>query len=285
MKKFIDKVTSRLDSISSHVCVGLDSNYQLFPSAMKKGVSISRAIFNFNKNIIIATHHLAVAYKINLAFYRGFGMEGIEGLRLTNEYLKTTYNDIPIFADCKISDMGDSLSMVKKEIIEWLKFDCVMVTPWFGSDTVKELIEDKSCGVIVYIHDSNPSASEFQDVNLNNGESLYETVARHVVTRWNKNGNIFVEAGATYPKQLKRVREIVGDDMPILTAGIGSQGGAIENLTGVFGKNQKRLLVNRSRDIIFAGRGKRDYFLAVKEAADDFRKKLLKVSVLSTSSF
>ncbi|MBI2405155.1 orotidine-5'-phosphate decarboxylase, partial [Candidatus Gottesmanbacteria bacterium] len=221
----------------------------------------------FNKNVILATHHVAVAYKINIAFYAGFGAEGLEGLRQTNHYLKAHYVDIPILADCKRSEMGESVKMLRQEIVDWLGFDCIMITPWFGFDTVKDLLNDPSLGVCIFVHDSNPTAAEFQDLELANGKHLYEEVTEHVVKSWNANGNIFVEAGATYPKQLRRVRQIVGNNMVILTAGIGAQGGKAEDIIGVFGKDGKRLLVNSSRGIIFAGEGKRDYFAAVRDAA------------------
>ncbi len=278
--KFIDKITSRLDSINSHVCVGLDSNYERIPEILKKSKSVSQTIFDFNKNVILATHNVAIAYKINLAFYAGFGAEGLEGLRLTNHYLKKHYTDIPILADCKRSEMGESVKMLRQEIVDWLGFDCIMITPWFGFDTVKDLLHDSSLGVCIFVHDSNPTAAEFQDLELTNGKHLYEEVTEHVVKSWNTNGNIFVEAGATYPKQLRRVRQIVGNNMVILTAGVGAQGGKAEDVTGIFGKDGKRLLVNSSRGIIFAGEGKRDYFLAVKEAAEKLRKNLLGISLL-----
>ena len=94
------------------------------------------------------------------------------------------------------------------------------MTPWFGFDTVRDYVDGEEHGVCVYVHDSNPTAVEFQDLELKDGRRVYEEVARKVARQWNINGNVMVEAGATYPKQLKRVREIVGEEMVILTAGI-----------------------------------------------------------------
>lgn len=153
-----------------------------------------------------------------------------------------------------------------------------MMTPWFGRDTVTEFLKDESNGVAIYVHDSNPSAFEFQDIELSSGKKLYEELAYQIANKWNTNGNVFVEAGATYPEQLRRTREIIGENMVILTAGIGTQGGKVEDLKGVFGKNGKRLLVNSSRDIIFAGRNKGDYFLEVKKATEALRQELILVS-------
>lgn len=105
--EFIDKLKSRLDLTNSHVCVGLDSRYDKIPLFVKKNKSISDAILEFNKKIIIATSNLAVAYKINIAFYEGFGIEGIKGLVLTTEYLKRYFPKIILLADCKRSKIGE----------------------------------------------------------------------------------------------------------------------------------------------------------------------------------
>lgn len=113
---------------------------------------------------------------------------------------------------------------------------------------------------------------------MENGKALYEFVAYKVVNSWNKYGNIIVESGATYLKQLKKVREIVGEDMPILTAGVGKQGASVENLKGLFGKNNKRLIVNSSRDIIFADIRRKNYFEEVKKNARELQDKLFHIS-------
>jgi len=257
--KFNNKLISALERTTSHVCVGLDSRYDRIPDFIRKGKSVSEAIFEFNKQVVLATHEVAAAYKSNVAFYAGFGAEGLEGLRKTNEFLAKEYPAIPILADCKRSEMGESVKMIKNEIFEWLKFDCVMVTPWFGFDTVRDYLDDEKNGVCVYVHDSNPTATEFQELELRDGRRVYEYVTERVCEYWNENGNVFIEAGATYPEALKKVRQIAGEDMVILTAGVGVQGGTIEALKGVFGKDGKRLLVNSSRGIIFAGEGKKDY--------------------------
>ena len=283
MSSFNEKLVHRLQSSNSSVCVGLDSRYDRLPESIRKQkdgseVPIDEAIFLFNKEVIDQTAEFAAAYKSNVAFYAGFGASGLEGLRRTNQYLQQTYPSIPLLADCKRSEMGESVKMIKQEIYEWLGFDCVMVTPWFGFDTVRDYLDDHGHGVCVYVHDSNPTAVEFQELELKDGRQVYEVVTQRVKDVWNVNGNVFVEAGATYPVALRRVREIVGEEMVILTAGVGAQGGKAEDVIGLFGKNGQRLLVNSSRGIIFAGEGKADYFAAVREAAQMLHQQLLELS-------
>lgn len=275
--KFIDKLKRRLDALDSHLCIGLDSNYNLIPSKIKANKKVSQGIFDFNKNIIEATHKIAVAYKINLIFYESYGFEGLRGLRLTIKFLKKKFPEIPLLADCKRAEIGEGALMLKRLIFDWLEFDCIMITPWFGYDSIKDLITDTDHGFSVYVHDSNPSASDFQDLKLDNDQFLYQKVAEEIIGKWNQYGNVIVEVGATYPKQLKKVRQIVGKSMPILTAGVGVQGGKIEDLKGLFGENNRRLIVASSRKIIFAGIGKKNYFEEVRKAAEELRNKLFSV--------
>lgn len=275
---FIGKLINRLEGIDSHLCVGLDTRYDMIPKQVKRNKSVRKAIFEFNREVISVTNSIAVAYKINTAFYEGYGIDGIKGLFETNKYLRKSFPSIPILADTKRAEMGDSALMIKKQIFDWLDFDCIMVTPWLGYDTVSNLVNDRTHGILVYVHDSNPSAVEFQELGLKGGGYVYEEVARQIVNKWNKFGNVFVEAGATYPKQLRKVRKIVGEDMPILTAGIVNQGGDINNLKGLFGRNNRRLIVNSSRGIIYAGINKKNYFETVGQAAEEIRKKVWEVA-------
>jgi orotidine-5'-phosphate decarboxylase len=280
-KKFIDLLKSNLDTKNSHVCVGLDSQYDKIPDFLR-ATTISQTVFNFNKNIIDQTHDLAVIYKMNVSFYAGYGAEGLEALRLTNQYLKENYPDIQTLADCKRSEMGESVKMVANELFLWLGFDCVMVTPWFGVDTLKDYYADDTKGVLVYIHDSNPSAYEIQNLELKDGRKVYEELARLVASDWNINGNLWAEAGITYLEELKKARQIIGDDMPLLVAGVGAQGGQAKDLQGLFGAGGKRLIVNSSRGIIFNSRADNaaDYYADARQNALALRDELNEVEKL-----
>lgn len=61
--------------------------------------------------------------------------------------------------------------------------------------------------------------------------------------------------GATYPTELKRVRDTAGD-MPILVPGIGAQGGDVEQTVKAGKDSQGQgMIINSSRGIIFASSG------------------------------
>lgn len=274
---FLDRLKLHLDTVGSHLCIGLDVDYDKIPQEFKRK-NVSESIFAFSKVIVEATYDLCIGYKFNLSFYEGYGVNGLQGLNLTTSYIKQKYPDLLLFADSKKAEIGDSAVMFRKQIIDNLGFDCVMITPWFGYDSVRDLELSEDMGVSIYVHDSNKTASEIQDLELKNGKILYEYLTEKILKEWNTQNNLLIEVGATYPNQLRMVREIVGEDYPILTVGIGSQGGKINDLKGIFGKNDRRLIVCVSRRIIYPQMNDPDYPDAVRRSAEDIAQELLKIS-------
>jgi orotidine-5'-phosphate decarboxylase len=268
---FITTISKNITKKKSHICVGLDSDYEKIPAVLKKDKSVEEAIFSFNKEIIDNTYDICVAYKCNNSFYAGFGFEGLRALKKTNEYIKKTYPEMKILADCKRSEMKRSAEMVAKELFEELKFDGFTVTPWFGFDTLEPYQNYQGKVCFVLCHDSNPSAYEVQDVELNNGRKLYEHVTDLVCQKWNSSGNILIEAPLTYPKILKAIKERSKSDQFFLIAGLGAQGGEIKDLS-IF-KKDKNFIINASRSIIFASEGE-DFAQKAREQVLKYNKEI-----------
>lgn len=232
MNSFINKLTNKWGQ-GKFVCVGLD-----------------QADFESNQLVVDKTFDLVLAYKLNAAFYKE------EQLYKTINYIKDNHPDIAIILDAKRGDIGNTNEAYVKEIFDNLGVDAVTVHPYLGKESLQPFLDRTDKGIIVLVKTSNPGAGEFQDLDVypersRRGKPLYQVVAEHV-TSWNTNGNLAVVVGATYPKELKIVREIVGD-MPILIPGIGAQGGDLEG-TLKNGLNSKKqgLIISSSRGIIFA---------------------------------
>ena len=113
---------------------------------------------------------------------------------------------------------------------------------------------------------SNPGSGELQDLLVGtSGEPLYLVVARNVAQQWNEHGNCALVVGATYPQELKRVREVVGD-MPLLIPGIGAQGGDVAaTVTAARDSRSWGMIINSSRSIIYASSAA-DFAEAAREA-------------------
>lgn len=235
------------------VCVGLDGDYELLPASVKND-SIEHSLFNFNKAIIDATYDLVCAYKPQVAHYEEAGLGGWSALASTISYLKEKYPDIPVILDAKRGDISSTNKYYAKEIFDNLGFDAVTVNPYLGEEALSPFLDRPEKGVIVLVRTSNPGALEFQDLEVE-GKPLYQVVAEHVANKWNKNGNCAVVVGATYPEELRKVREVVGD-MPILVPGIGAQGGDLKTtLEAGLNREKQGVIINSSRGIIYASKG------------------------------
>ncbi|QQS43339.1 orotidine-5'-phosphate decarboxylase [Candidatus Roizmanbacteria bacterium] len=266
---FKTQLSEQIAKKQSNICVGLDSDYEKLPESVKKDSSLADAVFQFNKEIIDATADITPVYKLNMVCYAGYGIDGLIALKRTNEYIKKNYPEIKIIVDSKRSEMKRTAELAAKELFDEFLFDATTVTPWFGFDTIEPFLNYKDKAVFVLCHDSNPSAGDLQDVTLQSGEKLYEYLTKMVVGSWDKVGNILVEGPLTYPDILKRIIELSPDDQFFLAAGLGAQGGNIEDLK-LF-PNKDRFVVNASRSVIFASPAE-DFAEKSHEVVEEYRK-------------
>lgn len=245
---FQQKLDAIVKKNNSLVCVGLDSDFEKLPEHLK---SQQYPQFEFNKAIIDSTHDLVCAYKPNSAFYEARGADGIKELKMTIDYLHTTYPDVVSILDAKRGDMGETTKNYVKYVFDYLGVDAVTLHVYLGQEAQRGFLERKDKGCIFLCRTSNPGAGEVQDL-VSNGESLYKIIARKIVNEWNTNGNCLLVTGATYPEELAEIRKIVGD-MTFLVPGIGVQGGDVE-MTVKAGLNSWKagMIINSSRGIIFA---------------------------------
>lgn len=229
---FQDKLQKIWDG-KKFVCVGLDSSD-----------------FPLIQNVVDQTHDLVCAYKINSAFFEILGSSGWDSLKKIISHIHENYPEIPVILDCKRGDIGNTNESYAKSCFDDLQADAVTVHPYLGKESLQPIFDRTDKGIFVLVKTSNPGSGEFQDLKVGD-KPLYQVVAEHVKT-WNKNGNLAVVVGATYPAEILEVRKIVGD-MPILVPGIGAQGGDLQEIikNGLNSKKQG-LIINSSRAIIFA---------------------------------
>lgn len=267
---FIEKYLNASQKNNSLVCIGLDSDLNKIPKFLSKSRD---TLFEFNKQIIDATADLVCAYKPNMAFYEVWGSSGITSLKKTIQYIP---NHIPVILDAKRGDIGNTNKMYAKEIFEYFGADATTVSPYLGEDSIAPFAEYKDNLTFVLCLTSNPGAKDFQLLEVEEkpsinkeGKPLYKVVAGKVKD-WNKNNNLGLVIGATFPEQLKEIREMVGD-MPILIPGVGAQGGDLEKVVQ-YGttKNGKMAIINSSREIIFAS-SEKDFDQKAREKALDLR--------------
>jgi len=208
--------------------------------------------FEFNKTIIDATHDLVIAYKPNTAFYEALGTIGLHQLKLTCDYIKHTYPEVLIILDAKRADIGNTNQGYVTFAFDLLDADMITLHPYLGKEAMLPFLQRKDKGSIFLCKTSNTGSNEFQSLEVGN-RPLYQHIAQEISEKWNENKNCLLVVGATYPNELKKVRELVGD-MPILVPGIGAQGGDLQNtLDAGLTINHNGLIISSSREIIYAG--------------------------------
>ena len=230
---------------NSYLCVGLDTDLEKIPRHL---LSSPDPIFEFNKQIIDATHQYCVAYKPNIAFYEAIGPKGWESLEKTLEYIP---KDIFTIADAKRGDIGNTSSLYAKAFFQHMNFDSITVAPYMGEDSVKPFLKFKDKWVILLAHTSNPGSSDFQLIeSVVTGRKLYEEVILKA-QQWSTPDQLMYVVGATQTEKLQSIRALAPEHF-FLVPGIGAQGGDLE-LVSKYGMNKQcGLLVNSARSIIYA---------------------------------
>ncbi len=263
----MDKYNLRVDKVGSLVCVGLDPDFEKLPDRFKK---TDNPQFEFNKYIIDETAGFTAAYKPNIAFYEARGDQGLRELKLTMGYLQKNYPDIFTVCDAKRADIGNTNQSYVSEVFDWLGADAITLHPYMGKESLQPFLNRTDKTSIILCRTSNPGAGELQDLEID-GKPLWQVVAEKVRDEWNEKGNCILMVGATYPGELKTIRELVGE-MDILIAGIAAQGGDVEQTVKAGINSQgKGMIINSSRGIIFsddpAGEAKK-----LRDEINEYRK-------------
>ena len=265
---FLEKLLNAARTNRSLLCIGLDPDPELMPWG---------DVAEFNRAIVDATLDLVCAYKPNLAFYEALGIDGLKALEKTVDYIPA---DIPVIGDAKRGDIGNTARAYARALFETLGFDAATVNPYLGYDSLEPFMEYKEKGVFILCRTSNAGSAHFQDLLLSEksakagegGKPLFEIVAQRA-REWNTFGNVGLVVGATYPEELRRVRQLC-PQMPLLIPGIGAQGGDLASAVryGVDDQGEKAI-ISSSRQIIYASKGK-DFAEAARGAALKLRDEI-----------
>lgn len=259
-----NKYDKRATEINSLLCVGLDSDFAKLPEKFK---AMEFPQFEFNKWIIDQTHEYVASFKANSAFYEARGDQGIRELKMTIDYINDNHPTIFTILDAKRADIGNTNNGYIQFIYDWLGFDSITLHPYLGSEALDPFLSRADKTAIILCRTSNTGANEFQDLIVD-GKMVYEIVADRVANVWNKSSNCMLVVGATYPKEMKKIREIVGD-MTFLVPGIGAQGGSVQEVVRAgLNSNGLGLIIHSARGIIFADNPK----LEAEKLRDEIRK-------------
>ena len=261
---FISQLQTAWQDNNSLLCVGLDPTPEKLPLHLRER-RIDEAFTEFCIAIIDATAAYACAFKPQIAYFAAHRAEA--ALETIIQYSRTHYPHIPVILDAKRGDIGSTAEQYAIEAFERYRADAVTVNPYMGFDSVQPYLAYPDKGVIILCRTSNAGGSDLQFLQVGN-TPLYQVVAHKVAHEWNTSGQCALVVGATFPNEIKEVREIVGD-MPLLIPGIGAQGGDLA-ATMVAGQtaNGTGVMINSSRAIIYASAGE-DFAQAATQVARD----------------
>lgn len=261
---FRSQIDTRWREAQSLLCVGLDPDPNRLPRHLRQQ---PEAVLRFCVEIVDATADLACAFKPQVAYFHAARAE--DQLETLIAHIHTRHPGVPVILDAKRGDIGATAEQYAREAFERYRADALTVNPYMGFDSIAPYLAYPDRGLIVLCRTSNPGGSDLQNLELANGRRLYEHVAELVAGPWNLHGQNALVVGATFPEELARVRQIVGD-LPLLVPGIGAQGGDIDATLRAGATCAGGLMINSSRAILYASDGE-DFAEAARRVASATR--------------
>ncbi|MCJ7560230.1 orotidine 5'-phosphate decarboxylase [Candidatus Bathyarchaeota archaeon] len=134
--------------------------------------------------------------------------------------------------DCKANDIGTT-NQVITEYYYAAGFDALIANPFVGWEEglkpIFDIARKLQRGVILLTYMSHKGASEGYGQTIYDEETgaktkQYISFAKKALN-WNADG---VVVGATYPEKIREIHEILRENVPIYSPGIGVQGGKAE---------------------------------------------------------
>jgi len=268
---FIQQLSKAEQLNDSMLCVGLDPEPGKFPGAWKGDAG---RIYDFCAAIVDATKDLVSAFKPQIAYFAAHRAE--DQLERLMAHIKRVAPGVPVILDAKRGDIGSTAEQYAKEAFERYQADAVTVSPFMGLDSIEPYLRYPDKGVILLCRTSNAGGNDWQMQRLAEvpGQPrLFEHLAHLAQTQWNKNGQLGLVVGATYPEEIARVRELA-PNLPLLIPGVGAQGGDAAATVKAGWRADGPIIVNSSRAVLYAGSSLEDFAAAARRAAQATREQL-----------
>ena len=241
------------------VCVGLDTDFTYLPEDfVDSALTAGENIFRFNKEIIEATKEVAGCYKVQIAYYESYGLDGLTAYKNTLAYLRS--RNLPVIADVKRGDIAKTAEMYAKAHFEGdFEADFMTLAPYMGMDSIEpytKYMREKGKGVFVLCRTSNGGARDFEYEKLADGRHVYDLVGDKL-TAFGRDylgehgySSVGLVIGGTHIEEAKEIRAKYKDAF-FLIPGYGAQGGKAEDIAQYL-SNGNGGTVNSSRGILLA---------------------------------
>lgn len=250
---------SEIRKKKSFLCVGLDPDIKKMPAHLPK---TAEGVKTFCLEIIQNTMDYCISYKLNLAFFEALGWEGI---KVFEEIVKEIPKTHLIIADAKRGDIGNTSELYARAFFDKMGCDALTINPYMGSDSVKPFLNHKDKWAIILGLTSNEGATDFETQKIAN-TYLYEQVITSCAS-WGAEDNMMFVIGATQSAHFEKIRQIIPNHF-LLIPGIGAQGGSLEDVCKGLINTDIGIIVNSSREIIYADSSENYAKIAGEKARD-----------------
>lgn len=300
----LDRLIEKIAEFKNPTVAGLDPKLEYVPAFIQEksfaeyGRTLegaANAVLTFNRGIIDALSGIVPAVKPQCAYYELYGWQGVKALRETIDYARS--KGMYVITDGKRNDIGSTMQAyatahlgetdVGGEKIAAFGADALTVNGYLGTDGIEPLLKvcaESDKGIFVLAKTSNESSDELQNQSFEGGETLYEAMGRFCA-EWGKAlpgkygySGVGAVVGATWPRQLKELREMLPETF-FLVPGYGAQGGGAADVAPAFDQNGFGAVVNASRSILCAwkkqGAAEADYAKAAAEEAVRMRDAII----------
>ncbi|MBV8604265.1 MAG: orotidine-5'-phosphate decarboxylase [Pelomonas sp.] len=267
---FTDMLRQAQTRNDSLLCVGLDPEPARLPGAWAGDAS---RVFDFCAAIVDATKDLVCAFKPQIAYFAAQRAE--EQLERLMAHIKRVAPQVPVILDAKRGDIGSTAEQYAREAFERYQADAVTLSPFMGFDTVEPWLRYPDKGAFLLCRTSNPGGNDWQMQRLADVDGrprLFEHLAALAQRDWNRNGQLGLVVGATYPDEIARVRQLA-PTLPLLIPGVGAQGGDAAATVRAGATPDGMIVVNSSRAVLYASSGA-DFAAAARAAAERTRAEL-----------
>src|SRR4030043_2330900 len=201
------------------------------------------SLFKKAEQVLSAAHPYLCAVKFNHHLVLPLGtFDGVQKL------VKKVHDfGLVAIMDCKANDIGATNQAIA-EYYYSAGFDALIANPFIGWEEglkpIFNVARKQQRGVILLTYMSHKGAYEGYGQTIIDAETgkqtpQYVSFAKKAL-KYDADG---VVVGATYSEKIKEVHEILGNDVPIFSPGIGAQGGEI---TAALKAGARYLIVGRA---------------------------------------
>lgn len=303
-KDFIVDLVEGVKKKKTHVCVGLDPDFERIPGHIKEMAineygpnrrAIGEAFLNFNREIIEAVKDSVAAVKLQIAWFEEYGHWGLKALEETISFAH--HKKLLTILDIKRGDIGSTAAAYSRGYLGGVNFwygvkkkvfnaDAVTLNPYLGKDSIDPFLnemKENNKGGFILVKTSNQGSKDIQDLKLDTGEMLYEKVAS-MVNDWGKDlisekvpySQLGAVTGATFPGAAEKLRKLMPNSY-LLVPGFGAQGAGAEDVVPFFNEDGLGAIVNASRSIIYAYQKEKypdQHQWAARQAAEKMRTEI-----------